>query len=144
MKNYGVNITPIDDTMLLSYCLSAGARRHNMDELSEAELGITTVKFSEVAGKGKTAITFDMVEIDKATNYAAEDADITLRLHQTLKSQLIEQKLTSVYERMERPLVPVIVEMEHCGIKVNPSKNYKDYHWNLRIKSPSLKKIYLS
>ncbi|MAZ04001.1 MAG: DNA polymerase I [Sneathiella sp.] len=115
----GINVTPIDDTMLLSYCQEAGLHGHGMDELSELHFNIKPIPFKEVAGSGKSQITFAEVPIDKATDYAAEDADITLRLHQVLKRQLVQSKSVDLYETIERPLVPVIARMEQEGIKVD-------------------------
>ena len=119
LKKYDVSIKPFDDTMLLSYVLDAGVNKHGMDELSRVHLGITPIPFKEIAGKGKSQITFDKVQIDKATEYAAEDADITGRLHRILKLRLTQEKMVTVYETLERPLVKVLVEMEHNGIKVD-------------------------
>lgn len=116
---HGIQMAPIEDTMLISYCLSAGAHGQGMDELSELHLGITPISYDTVTGTGKKRVTFDMVEMDAACNYAAEDADITLRLHQVLKPRLIGERLISVYEEMERPLVPVIARMEQVGVKVD-------------------------
>ncbi len=115
----GVRIAPIDDTMLISYVLEGGAHGHGMDELAELHLGHGTIKFNEVAGSGKAQVTFDLVPLDKARDYAAEDADVTLRLHQVLKPRLVEERLVTVYETIERPLIPVVAEMERAGIKVN-------------------------
>ena len=119
LKRYGVDIAPIDDTMLMSYALHAGQHNHGMDALSERYLGHTPIPIKSLLGGGKSAITFDRVAIDDAVTYAAEDADITLRLWQLFKPQLAAQKVTSVYERLERPLVPVLAEMEMHGIKVD-------------------------
>ena len=119
LKKYDVAITPFDDTMLISYVLDAGVNKHGMDELSRVHLDITPIPFKEIAGTGKKQITFDQVPIDKATEYAAEDADITGRLHRILKPRLVQEKMLTVYETLERPLVPVLVEMEHNGIKVD-------------------------
>ncbi len=119
LSQVGVNVAPIDDTMLLSYCLDAGLHGHGMDELSKLHFGIAPIPFKEVVGTGKSQITFAEVPIDKATEYAAEDADITLRLHKVLKPQLRLKKVSTLYERIERPLVPVISKMEQQGIKVN-------------------------
>ncbi|MEP3248030.1 MAG: DNA polymerase I [Sneathiella sp.] len=119
LANEGIDIAPIDDTMLLSYCQDAGLHGHGMDELSKMHFGIAPIPFKEVAGTGKSQITFAEVPIDKATEYAAEDADITLRLHKVLKPGITEKKVTALYERIERPLVPVIADMERQGIKVN-------------------------
>ncbi|MEX0921622.1 MAG: DNA polymerase I [Rhodovibrionaceae bacterium] len=121
LARHGVTVTPIDDTMLLSYVLEGGLHGHGMDELSELHLGRQTIKFTEVAGKGKNQVTFDKVALDAALDYAAEDADVTLRLWQALKPQLVPARLTTVYETLERPLVPVLFEMERAGIEVDPA-----------------------
>lgn len=119
LKKYDVEITPFDDTMLLSYVLDAGVNKHNMDELARVHLDVSTIPFKEIAGTGKKQITFDKVEIAKATEYAAEDADITGRLHRLLKPRLVQEKMVTVYETLECPLVPVLVDMEYNGIKVD-------------------------
>ncbi|MDA7430242.1 DNA polymerase I [Primorskyibacter aestuariivivens] len=115
----GINIAPIDDTMLMSYAMNGGIHGHGMDTLSERYLSHTPIPIKELLGSGKSAITFDKVPIDEATKYAAEDADITLRLWQMFKPQLHQTKVTRVYERLERPLVPVLAQMEMHGIKVD-------------------------
>lgn len=119
LARYGTIITPFDDTMLLSYALDCGRNGHGMDELSRLHLGHEPIPIKALIGSGKAAITFDLVPIDKAAQYAAEDADVTLRLHQVLKARLWREKLTTVYETLERPLAPVIVAMEQAGIKVD-------------------------
>ena len=116
---YGIEIAPIDDTMLISYAQHAGLHNHGMDALSERYLGHTPIPIKPLLGTGKSAITFDRVPIDHATPYAAEDADITLRLWQHLKPTLHSARTTRVYETMERPLVPVLAQMERYGIKVD-------------------------
>jgi len=118
-RQHGIELKPLDDTMLMSYALDAGVHGHGMDELSELHLGHKPIPFSEVAGKGKSLITFDRVPIDKAVAYAAEDADVTLRLWHILKPRLVAERRMTVYETLERPLVPVIVEMERAGVKVD-------------------------
>ncbi|MEE2691059.1 MAG: DNA polymerase I [Pseudomonadota bacterium] len=120
LSRYGVNVAPIDDTMLQSYVLDNGRNGHGMDELSKLHLGHDTIKFSDVVGTGKNQKTFGEVAIDKATAYAAEDADVTLRLHEILKPRLASESRLAVYETLERPLVPVIVAMEREGVKVDP------------------------
>jgi DNA polymerase-1 len=115
----GIHVAPIDDTMLLSYVLNAGKHSHGMDTLSERYLGHKSIAFKDVAGTGKQQVSFDRVALDKATEYAAEDADVTLRLWQTFKPKLHTEKVTTVYETLERPLVPVLAEMERHGIKVD-------------------------
>ena len=118
LANHGIGLAPIDDTMLLSYSLDAGRGGHGMDELAKRHLGHTCISFKEVAGTGKSQVTFDKVPLDKATEYAAEDADVTLRLWQLLKPRLAGEGLATVYETLERPLVPVLTEMERAGVKV--------------------------
>ena len=118
-KRQGVNVAPIDDTMLISFALNAGIHNHGMDELSERYLGHKPISFKEVAGTGKTQKTFAQVALDKATEYAAEDADVTMRLWQVLKPRLRTEEVTTVYETLERPLVPVLAAMEQAGIKVD-------------------------
>ncbi|MFV0244612.1 MAG: DNA polymerase I [Qingshengfaniella sp.] len=115
----GITVAPIDDTMLISYAQHAGLHGHGMDALSEKYLDHTPVPIKPLLGAGKSAITFDRVPIDKASAYAAEDADITLRLWQLLKPQLHQARTTTVYETMERPLVPVLADMEMRGVLVN-------------------------
>jgi DNA polymerase-1 len=119
MRRHGINTVSFDDTMLISYVLDAGTGGHGMDPLSERWLGHTPIAYKDVAGSGKSAVTFDMVDIDRATAYAAEDADVTLRLWQVLKPRLAGEGLTSVYERLERPLVDVLARMEERGISVD-------------------------
>ncbi|OYD80543.1 DNA polymerase I [Azospirillum brasilense] len=116
---HGVRVSPIDDSMLISYVLEGGAHGHGMDELAELHLGHTTIPYKEVCGTGKNQITFDRVPLDKALAYAAEDADITLRLWRVLKPRLVDERMVTVYETLERPLVPVIADMESCGIRVD-------------------------
>ncbi len=119
---HSITVAPIDDTMLISYVLEGGAHGHGMDELSQLHLGHTPIPFSEVAGNGKGQVTFDKVPLDKAVAYAGEDADVTLRLHQVLKPRLAAEHLLSVYETIERPLIPVIAEMERAGVKVDATE----------------------
>jgi len=119
LSRYGVRITPIDDTMLLSYALDAGLHGHGMDELSKLHLGHTPIAFKEVTGTGKEKRTFDRVPLDRATEYAAEDADVTGRLYHILKPRLAAEHMAGVYETLERPLAPVLVEMERAGIAVD-------------------------
>lgn len=119
VKRLGIIMQSYDDTMLLSYVLEAGKGAHGMDALSERWLGHTPIPYKDVAGSGKSGVTFDFVDIDKATAYAAEDADVTLRLWMVLKPRLVADRLTTVYERLERPLVPVLAHMEERGISVD-------------------------
>ena len=115
----GVEIAPIDDTMLLSYAMNAGLHGHGMDTLSERYLSHTPIPIKTLLGTGKSQVTFDRVPIDEATKYAAEDADITLRLWKMFKPQLHQTAVTQVYETLERPLVPVLAQMEMNGVKVD-------------------------
>jgi DNA polymerase-1 len=120
LSRYGIDVQPLDDTMLLSYVLEAGRHGHGLDELAELFLGHTTIKFSEVAGKGSQQVSFAEVPLDRARDYAAEDADVTLKLHDELKPRLVREHMTTVYETIERPLVRVVAAMEAAGIKVDP------------------------
>ena len=117
----GVEVAPFDDTMLLSYALDSGATNdgHGMDSLSERWLGHKTIHFSEVAGSGRNFIGFARVAIDKATQYAAEDADVTLRLWRVLKPRLSAEGMTTVYETLERPLVVPLARMERRGVSID-------------------------
>ena len=119
LSKYGLAFEAIDDTMLMSYALHGGIHRHSMDTLSEKYLGHTPVSIKSLIGTGKSAITFDFVPIDEASNYAAEDADITIRLWKLFKPKLHLSKVTKVYETLERPLVRVLSDMELLGIKVD-------------------------
>jgi DNA polymerase-1 len=116
---YGVDVAPIDDTMLMSYAMNAGLHGHGMDELSERYLGHVPIPIKSLIGSGKAAVTFDRVPVADAVKYAAEDADVTLRLWRAFKPQLHRGNVTTVYETLERPLVPVLARMEMAGIKVD-------------------------
>jgi DNA polymerase-1 len=118
-RKHGVDITPYDDTMLLSYDLDAGLGGHGMDDLAKRHLDHACIEFKAVCGTGKAQITFDKVPLEKATEYAAEDADVTLRLWRRLKPRLSRESATRVYELVDRPLVPVIADMESAGILVD-------------------------
>ncbi|MFM7446067.1 MAG: DNA polymerase, partial [Tabrizicola sp.] len=115
----GIRITPFDDTLLMSYAMHAGIHNHGMDELSDRYLGYQPISIKTLLGSGKSQITFDRVAIDDAVKYAAEDADVTLRLWQLFKPRLHRAKVTTVYETLERPLVPVLAAMEMAGIQVD-------------------------
>ncbi|MDP4031835.1 MAG: DNA polymerase I [Pseudorhodobacter sp.] len=115
----GVTVAPIDDTMLMSYVMHAGLHGHGMDTLSNRYLDHTPIPIKPLLGTGKAAITFDRVPIAEAVKYAAEDADVTLRLWQMFKPQLHRAHVTTVYETLERPLVPVLAQMEMAGIQVD-------------------------
>jgi len=118
-QRLGINVAPIDDTMLLSYALDSGVNGHGMDELAEVHLGLKPIRFKDVAGSGRSQVTFDLVPLDQATSYAAEDADITLRLWHVLKPRLASEHRATVYETLERPLVPVLAAMERDGVLVD-------------------------
>ena len=115
----GIEIVSYDDTMLMSYVLDAGKHGHGMDELSEHWLGHIPIAFNTVAGTGKARVTFDCVAIDKAAEYAAEDADVTLRLWLVLKPRLAAERMSQVYESLERPMIPVLAHMEQRGIAID-------------------------
>ena len=119
LSRYGVDVTPFDDTMLMSFVLDAGRGNHGMDDLSDRHLGVKTIPIKELIGTGKSQITFDRVPLDRARDYAAEDADITLRLDRVLKPKLVAGRMVSVYETLERPLAPVLVAMERRGVKLD-------------------------
>ena len=121
LKQYKVDVQPIDDTMLMSYALDAGKGGHGMDDLASRHLDHTCIKFKDIAGSGKSQLTFDQIPIDEAAKYAAEDADVTLRLWTILKPRLAAEKMTTVYETLERPLVAILVDMENAGITVDRS-----------------------
>ena len=132
LKQNGIEVNPIEDTMLISYTLDAGSNRHNLDTLSEIHLEHKTISYKELVGTGKNKLNFSDIELDKATEYAAEDADVTLRLYNHLKSKLNEEKLNKVYESFEKPMVQLLSKMEFNGIKVDDlylkklSKKFED------------------
>ena len=115
----GITVAPFDDTMLMSYAMHAGLHGHGMDALSERYLNHTPIPIKPLLGSGKSAVTFDKVPLEQAVPYAAEDADITLRLWQQFKPALHRAQTTRVYETLERPLVPVLAQMERHGVKVD-------------------------
>ncbi|WP_375282583.1 DNA polymerase I [Marinicauda pacifica] len=116
---YGIAVAPYDDTMLLSYVQESGLHGHGMDELADLLLGHTCITFKEVCGSGKSQKHFGQCDLKSATEYAAEDADITLRLYELLKPSLAQRKLTTVYETLERPMPAVLSRMELAGIRVD-------------------------
>jgi DNA polymerase-1 len=119
LARHGIEIAPYDDTMLLSYALDAGKGGHGMDRLAREHLNHTCIAYEEVAGKGKAHVGFARVAIDRASEYAAEDADVTLRLWRALKPRLVAERLTTVYETLERPMVTVLARMERRGISID-------------------------
>jgi len=119
LKKKNINISPIEDTMLASYTLDAGLNRHNLDTLSEIHLNHKTISFKDLVGTGKKKITFSDVDLKKATEYAAEDADVTFRLYDLLKKRLDQEKLTKIYEIFEKPMIKVLSEIEINGVKID-------------------------
>src|SRR6185369_5507455 len=121
LARHGIEMAPVDDVILMSYALDAGALKHGhgLGELASDLLGHERMEIKAVAGTGKDKVTFDRVPIDKATGYAAEDADLSLRLWSVFKARLPAERVTRVYERLERPLIPVLAKMERRGIKVD-------------------------
>ncbi len=118
-KNNGIELSSLEDTMLLSYTLDAGNNRHNMDTLSELHLGHKTISYKDLVGTGKKQLNFADVKIKPATEYAAEDADITLRLYEVLSERVSEEKLERVYEEFEKPMIKILSRLEMNGIKVD-------------------------
>ena len=132
LKRQGIDVEPIEDTMLLSYTLDAGINRHNLDTLSEIHLNHKTISFKDLVGSGKNKIIFEEVDLKKATEYAGEDADVTFRLFESLKKRLDKEKLNRIYEFFEKPMIKILSEIEMNGIKIdsehlkNLSKNFTD------------------
>ena len=120
-KRNGIDIEPLEDTMLVSYTLDAGINRHNLDTLASIHLDHKNITFKDLVGTGKNKITFADVDLKKATEYAGEDADVTFRLFQVLKERLDQEKLNKVYELFEKPLIKILSDMEIIGIKVDSS-----------------------
>jgi DNA polymerase-1 len=121
-ENGGIAVAPVDDSMLVSYAMECGRHGHGMDELAQLHLGHAPISFDSVTGTGRNRIPFSKVPLDKATAYAAEDADVTLRLWTLLKPRLREAKALSLYEQVERRMVGVLRDMELCGIKVDAAE----------------------
>ncbi|RJE88086.1 DNA polymerase I [Paracoccus onubensis] len=119
LARHGISMTPVTDTMLMSYALNAGTHNHGMDELAERYLGHKCIPIKELIGSGKSQIGFAQVAIDKAAPYAAEDAEVTLRLWQHFAPLLSSERVTTAYETLERPMIPVLADMEMAGVKVN-------------------------
>ena len=123
LSRYGITVAPIEDTMLISFVLEAGLHKsHGMDELAKRWLGHEPISFKTVAGAGKAQKSFKHVGLNEATCYAAEDADVTLRLWEHLRPRLAHEGLLTVYEKLERPLPQVLVDMELEGVKVDPER----------------------
>ena len=119
LAGHGIAIGPVDDTMLASLVLEGGAHGHGMDELAQLHLGHRTITYDEVTGTGKSRIGFAEVPLERARDYAAEDAEVTLRLHRLLRPRLLAERLLRVYETIERPLVGIVAGMERAGVKVD-------------------------
>ena len=119
LLRYGVVVSPVDDTMVCSFVLEGGSGKHGLDELADRHLNVKTIKYKSVVGSGQKQVTFDYVPLEQACNYAAEDADLTLRLHRILKPRLLDEKMVTVYETIERPLIPILIQMEKTGIRVD-------------------------
>ena len=132
LKQNNILINPIEDTMLISYTLDAGSNRHNLDTLAEIHLSHKTISYKELVGTGKNKLNFSDIALDKATEYAAEDADVTLRLYNHLKTRLDDENLNKVYEAFEKPMIKLLSELEFNGIKVDDiylkklSKNFRE------------------
>ncbi len=131
-KKNNIEINPIEDTMLISYTLDAGINRHNLDTLSEIHLNHKTISYKELVGSGKNKLNFSEIGLEKATEYAAEDADVTLRLYKYLKNRLDDEKLNKIYEDFEKPMVKLLSKLEINGIKIDDvylkklSKNFAE------------------
>ena len=119
LARHGIHLAPVDDTMVMSYVLEGGLHDHGLDALAELHLGHTTIKYKDVTGAGKGQVGFDRVPLEKALDYAAEDADVTGRLHRLFKPRLVAEAMVTVYETIERPLIPILVQMEAAGVKVD-------------------------
>ncbi len=132
LKKYGIELNSIEDTMLISYTLDAGNNRHNMDTLSDLHLGHKTISYKDLVGTGKKQLNFSEVDIEKATEYAAEDADVTLRLYEILSERMEDEKLSKIYEVFEKPMIKILSKLETHGIKVDDnylkklSKKFED------------------
>jgi len=135
LKQNGIEVSPIEDTMLISYTLDAGTNKHNLDTLSEIHLNHKTISYKEIVGTGKNKLNFSDIELDKATQYAAEDADVTLRLYNYLKTRLDQEKLNKIYEVFEKPMVALLSKLEFNGIKVDDTylkKLSKNFEYKLK------------
>tara|TARA_B100001057_G_scaffold4811_1_gene4332 strand:+ start:18 stop:2792 length:2775 start_codon:yes stop_codon:yes gene_type:complete len=137
--NHGITLASIEDTMLMSYVLDAGKNRHNMDTLSEIHLGHKTISFKEIVGTGKKEINFSEVEINKARDYAAEDADITFRLYKKFLKNLKSEKMINIYEIFEKPLIKILAFMEIEGVEID-SKFLKSLSYKFEKKILKLEK----
>ena len=140
LKKYGIELVSMEDTMLLSYTLDAGNNRHNMDTLAELHLGHNTISYKDVVGSGKKKLNFSDIELEKATEYAAEDADVTLRLYNILSKRVENENLIKIYEVFEKPMIKILSKLETHGIKVDDnylkslSKNFNQDYLKLKKK----------
>jgi DNA polymerase-1 len=119
LARHGIDVAPIDDTLLVSFVLAGGLHDHDLETLAELHFGHATIKYKDIAGTGKSHVGFAAVPLDKARDFACEHADIALRLHRVLKPRLLAERRLAFYETIERPLVRVVAEMERCGIRVD-------------------------
>ena len=119
LAKYDIPVHPVDDTMVLSYVLEGGLHGHGMDELARLHFDHESIKYKDLVGTGKNQVTFDFVPLEAARDYAAEDALVTLQLHRLLKPRLLAERMVTVYETLERPLIPILESMERAGIKVD-------------------------
>jgi len=122
LRRYGIEVSPIDDTMVMSYVLDGVSHGHGMDELAKLYFDYQTISYKDVTGSGKTQLRFDEVELEPACTYAAEDADITGRLYTVLKSRIIKEHQQTIYETLDRPMIKILADMEYCGIGINLQK----------------------
>ena len=143
-KKYGIHLKSFEDTMLLSYTLDSGHNRHNLDILAKTHLDHENIKYKDVAGTGKSEVTFDQVKIIDSYRYACEDADVTLKLYNIFKERLVKEKCFHVYENLEIPLVDVLARMECQGIKIDKkilSQLSETFAKNLKVLEKKIYKI---
>ena len=139
LHHHGINMTSMEDTMLMSYTLDAGKNRHNMDTLSEIHLNHKTISYKDIVGSGKKQIAFNEVEILKAKDYAAEDADVTYRLFKIFEKNLKTEKLKEIYEVFEKPFIKILASMEINGVKID-SNFLNDLSKKFELKIRNLEK----
>ena len=143
-KKYGIHLKSFEDTMLLSYALDSGLNRHNLDILAKIHLDHENIKYKDVAGTGKSEVTFDQVKIIDSYRYACEDADVTLKLYNIFKERLVKEKCFHIYENLEIPLVDVLARMECQGIKIDKkilSQLSETFAKNLKVLEKKIYKI---
>ncbi|MDB3872525.1 DNA polymerase I [Pelagibacteraceae bacterium] len=143
-KKYGIHLKSFEDTMLLSYALDSGLNRHNLDILAKIHLDHENIKYKDVAGTGKSEVTFDQVKIIDSYRYACEDADVTLKLYNIFKERLVKEKCFHIYENLEIPLVDVLARMECQGIKIDKkilSQLSETFSKNLKVLEKKIYKI---